>query len=633
MKLPILNIKVLFLLTIILLSALSFYSYRKLQGLIAMTENINYNNTKKLELERQISLLKDAETGQRGFLLTRDSSFLEPYFFAFKNVDISLKRLDSLTKNHPEQNKNTKTLSYLIHIRLSYIENVMVKSAFTQLTKVDFLEGKKLMDNVRKHASNLIVEEDIVLEKQKRDLLEASKITPAVNILLVCFSLAVLLFAYSKILKDLKTSQRLQIGLKQSEARLKTTLDELEQNKASEIKYQAAKRFELIANTMPQFIWTCDLNGRFNYFSQSFYDATGTTPQLLQHEKGWHQVVHPDDISESERTWKEAINTSLPLINEHRFKMKDGRYRWQLSRAVPQKDEEGNIQMWVGTSTDIEDQKMFAHELDLTVKRRTAELKKANNSLEKSNGELAQFAYIASHDLQEPLRKIQTFVSRLVDTEASLSEKAKDYFLRIKNASKKMQQLITDILSYSRNTDPDDEFVLTDLNKVFEQSKEQLIELIEQKKATITTSVLPTVLIIPFQFEQLFTNLLSNALKFAKQDVLPIIDVCTTIVNGHFIQQSGSNTSIHYYCISFTDNGIGFEPTFNERIFGVFQRLHSQEDYIGTGIGLAIVRKIIDNHHGFITASGHLNIGATFTIYLPVQGIDYSPLTAVDCGK
>ena len=616
-KWPILNIKVLFLLTIIFLSALSFYSFRKLQGLIALTESINYNNTKKLELERQISLLKDAETGQRGFLLTRDSSFLEPYFFAFKNVDFSLKRLDSLTKNYPEQNNNTKTLSHLIHIRLSYIENVIVKSAFTQLTKADFLEGKKLMDKVRKHATNLIEEEDKVLEKQKRDLLKASRITPVVNIVLVCFSLAVLLFAYSKILKDLKRSQRLQSGLIQSEARLKATLEELEQNKASEIKYQAAKRFELIANTMPQFIWTSDLNGSFNYFSQSFYDTTGTTLQLLQHEKGWHQVLHPNDISETERTWTEAINTSLPLIIEHRFKMKDGKYRWQLSRAVPQKDDEGNIQMWVGTSTDIEDQKMFAQELDLTVQRRTAELKKANNSLEKSNGELAQFAYIASHDLQEPLRKIQSFISRLVDTEASLSEKAKDYFLRIKNASKKMQQLITDILSYSRNNDPDDEFVLTDLNKVFEQSKEQLIELIEQKKATINTSVLPTVSIIPFQFEQLFTNLLSNALKFAKQDVLPVINVSTTIVNGHFIQQPGVNPSIHYYCISFSDNGIGFEPSFNERIFGVFQRLHSQEDYIGTGIGLAIVRKIIDNHHGSITASGQLNNGATFTIYLP----------------
>lgn len=617
MKGSFLNIKLLFLFTIIFLSALSFYSYMQIRSLIELTEVVNHTNLVKFELERQISLLKDAETGQRGFLLTSDSGFLEPYYVALQTTQSGLKRLDSLSKKNPTQIKNTKILDHLIHSRLNYLERLIEKNKIQKPTIGDLLEGRKLMDGAREHVANMMNQEDTLLAKRRVDLQRQTKLTPVLNIVLVTCALIILIFAYFKILNELKASQRLQEELQASEGQVKETLAELEINKAQQIKYEAAKRFELIANTMPQFIWTSDTKGTLNYFSQSVYDATGFTPETLQQDEGWLQIVHHEDRKENIAKWMHSIGTGEPFLFEHRFLMRDGKYRWQLSRAIPQKDVDGNIQMWVGTSTDIQEQKMFADELDKQVQQRTLELKKANDYLENTNAELAQFAYIASHDLQEPLRKIQTFISRLIDTEISLSEKGKDYFLRIRSSSKKMQQLILDILSYSRNSSSDSKAETTDLNQLFNNAKEQLAELIQQKNAVITSSHLPVLRVITYQFEQLFTNLLSNALKFSKTDVIPTVKVSAGLVSGDTLNFKDVNKTIRYHFIEFADNGIGFEPEFNERIFGVFQRLHSKEQYDGTGIGLAIVKKIIDNHQGFIAASGQLGVGAVFTIYLP----------------
>ncbi len=611
------NIQLLYFFTIIFLSALSFYSYLQIKSLIDQTQVVNHTDLVKFELERQISLLKDAETGQRGYLLTNDSDFLAPYFLALQASPIGLKKLTSLSLKNPSQLKNIKTLDLIVHSRLNYLKMLIEKSQTNRVTKEDLLEGKRIMDGAREHVEKMMVQEDNFLSQRKLELQKQTKLTPFVNVVLVVCSLIILIVSYFKNLNELKVSKKLQQNLLVSESQLKETLEELEINKAQQIRYEAAKRFELIANNMPQFIWTSDIYSNLNYYSQSIYDATGFTPQTLQQDEGWLQIVHHEDRKENIAKWMHSIATGEPFLFEHRFLMKDGNYRWQLSRAVPQKDADGIIQMWVGTSTDIQEQKMFAHELDRQVQQRTQELKMANEYLENTNAELAQFAYIASHDLQEPLRKIQTFISRLVDTELTLSEKGKDYFLRIRNSSKKMQQLILDILTYSRTSNKDSIVETTDLNQVFKDAKEQLAELIGQKKAIVSASQLPVVKVITYQFEQLFTNLLSNSLKFSKKDVLPVIKIRAGMVSGSLLDMKDVNKTISYHFIEFADNGIGFEPEFNERIFGVFQRLHSKEGYDGTGIGLAIVKKIIDNHEGFITASGRLNEGAVFTIYLP----------------
>ena len=263
------------------------------------------------------------------------------------------------------------------------------------------------------------------------------------------------------------------------------------------------KRFRVLADSMPQHIWTSDPEGNLNYFNQSVFNYSGLTlDQILK--DGWIQIVHPDDREINIKEWTKAITTGQNFLLEHRFRKHTGEYRWQLSRAIPLKDENNNIQMWVGTSTDIEDQKTFATELERQVTDRTKELAEKNVELEKMNKELQSFAYISSHDLQEPLRKIQTFTSRILEKEfQNLSDVGKDYFKRTQQAALRMQTLIDDLLAYSRTNSIEKNFKLTDLNTIVEEVKADLKEELAQKEATIETPHLCKVKIIPFQFRQL----------------------------------------------------------------------------------------------------------------------------------
>lgn len=235
-----------------------------------------------------------------------------------------------------------------------------------------------------------------------------------------------------------------------------------------------------------------------------------------------------------------------------------------------------------------------------------------------ANKELEAFTYISSHDLQEPLRKIQTLVSIIIEEDGeNLSENGKYNFQRIQLAAGRMQLLIEDLLAFSRINTAERKFEQTDLAQILEEVKTELKDTIQEKNATIEANQLCPANIIAFQFRQLIYNLVSNALKFARTDVPLHIIIQSSIKKGRELNNKRLSPETDYCHISVKDNGIGFEPHFSERIFEVFQKLHSKEAYAGTGIGLAIVKKIVENHQGIITATGQLNQGATFDIYLP----------------
>ena len=252
--------------------------------------------------------------------------------------------------------------------------------------------------------------------------------------------------------------------------------------------------------------------------------------------------------------------------------------------------------------------------LEQKVIERTEQLEEKNIELQNMNKELEAFTYVSSHDLQEPLRKIQTFAGRIIATEKEhLSENAKDYFGRMQNSATRMQALIQDLLAFSRVSTSERKFEIADLEKIVDEVKEEFKESIEEKKASVTTGKMCEVNIIPFQFRQLMHNLISNALKFSKQDVPSVIMIESKIVSGSD-SPLGSRKTCH---ITVVDNGIGFEKEFSEKIFEVFQKLHAKEKYAGTGIGLAIVKKIVDNHNGMVTTESELGEGTRFNIYIP----------------
>ena len=245
-------------------------------------------------------------------------------------------------------------------------------------------------------------------------------------------------------------------------------------------------------------------------------------------------------------------------------------------------------------------------------------LKDKNMELKRSNSELESFNHIASHDLQEPLRKIQIFISRI--TEGNLEDvsgKNIDYLDKINSSANRMQLLIKNLLAYSRLNKEKSEFLIVDLNEILEKVQEDLEAPIKEKNVLLKIQGLPQLRAVPFQMEQLFNNLLSNSIKYASLDKRPKIIIDYNKIRGMEIEGISNKKAPTYHCISVMDNGIGFDQANSKKIFELFQRLHQKHEYSGTGIGLAICKKIIENHKGLILADSTLDKGSTFRIYLP----------------
>lgn len=329
-------------------------------------------------------------------------------------------------------------------------------------------------------------------------------------------------------------------------------------------------------------------------------------------EKFFDLVIHPDDII-SLREMTEKIKASQPgevfESNSHR---KNAKGEWVpfLNRLTAfKRNSENEVTQIIGMAIDISELK---HAKDI--------LQQKNIDLENMNKELQSFAYVSSHDLQEPLRKIQTFATRIIEKEYNnLSENGKNYFNRMQSAAARMQQLIQDLLAFSRVNLTERKFEKTDLNTIVEEVKDELKEELQQKNAVVETVGLSPIHIIPFQFRQLMHNLISNSLKFSKPENTPIIQIFSEIGKGINFNNPKLSPEQKYCHIVVKDNGIGFHEEYNEKVFDVFQRLHGKSEFTGTGIGLAIVKKIVENHNGIIVASGAIDQGATFDIYIPTS--------------
>ncbi|MCW3127244.1 MAG: sensor signal transduction histidine kinase [Bacteroidetes bacterium] len=295
---------------------------------------------------------------------------------------------------------------------------------------------------------------------------------------------------------------------------------------------------------------------------------------------------------------------------------KDGSHFWASVVITAVHNEKNEVIGFSKVTHDLTEKKEYEDKL----KKTASELEQKYIDLEKVNAELQSFAYISSHDLQEPLRKIQTLTSILLEREtANLTASGQDLFRRIQVSALRMQTLINDLLAYSRTSTADREYKYVDLNKILEEVKTDLIEELQQKHATLEASGLCEVSIIPFQFRQLLHNLFSNSLKFSDPERPLHIEVKGEVAKGSTFDNDQLSRNTFYCHIRIADNGIGFEQQYEGKIFDLFQRLHEKDKYGGTGIGLAIVKKIVDNHDGVITASGVLGKGATFDIYFPMR--------------
>ena len=380
---------------------------------------------------------------------------------------------------------------------------------------------------------------------------------------------------------------------------------------------ESEENFRQLADFMPKKITHADAAGISFYYNKSWLDFSGLSAEELI-RKGWTTLLHPEDVVPVNKSWRRCIRSGKDFESEFRLLSNKGDYKWHMGRASAVKDEKGKITKWITAFSEIQQQIEQREILEKEVAKRTHDLRTLNENLRVMNKELEAFAYVSSHDLQEPLRKIQTFAGRLLDTEnQNLSQKGKSYYQIILDSAQRMQALIEDLLAFTRVTKTKAKFETIGLPLIIDQIKHEFKEIIEEKHIVIEIAESIPVTVIVFQFHQLMLNLIINAIKFANPNRALHVIIKSSMISGKESKQSKLLSAKNYYHISVADNGLGFEPQYKEKIFELFQTLYEKGEYPGTGIGLAIVKKIVDNHHGIITATGQLNKGATFDIYIP----------------
>jgi signal transduction histidine kinase/CHASE3 domain sensor protein len=582
-------LKNIFAVSLIILIFISIVSYRHTLTLTDSAELITHSYEVRIELEHLSSNLADAESGQRGYILSHDSAFLQPFINAREKVDYSFNKLLNLTQSNLQQHNNLDSLQRLINLRFSYLIISLEKASekpFNEASlKKSLFEGKNVMDTIHTQINNMIRLEMVYLKEGQKRYENEISFTPIFTLLLFLFSLIIFIFSYFKINEDLTK-------LKKSNEQLIITTESF-------------KHAEEIGNFSS---WQWDLETSILTYSDNQYRLLGCEPQSFKPSiKKFLEFVHPNDIHLYIEGNEEATtHEKKPSISLFRIIRKDGQLRYFKSIGKVLTDSKGKKTL-IGINSDVTEQ----HLSNISLEER-------NRDLEQTNKELASFNHVASHDLQEPLRKIQTFISRISEKEMStMSETGKDYFARIHTAVSRMRILIDDLLLFSSTNKSEKVFEKTDLNLLLENVKQEMAQALEEKSAVIQSVPLPTLNVIPFQIQQLFTNLIGNSLKYSKPDRTPIIKIDCEKVLAKDYTILKSDTYKKYYKISLTDNGLGFEQQYAENIFILFQRLHHITEYPGTGIGLAICKKIVENHAGFIAAEGRPGNGSTFTFFLP----------------
>jgi PAS domain S-box-containing protein len=369
----------------------------------------------------------------------------------------------------------------------------------------------------------------------------------------------------SKIARDITESKRVRLALIESEA-----------------------RFRQLADTMPQIVWTAQPDGDVDYYNERWYEFTGV------HHSGsadavWERILHPEDLQRTRDTWYASVHSGTPYNIEYRlFAKRENRWQWFVGRAVPVRDAAGTIVKWFGTSTDIDEQKCTEDEL------------------RRANEDLKQFAFSASHDLQEPLRGIKIYSELLVNRYADrLDGEALKFMKFLRNGATRMETLVRDLLAYTQVTEFEDSVEIVNSNKVLKTTLANLAGAIVESNAQITTGPLPSLPVNATHLQQLFQNLIGNAIKYRSPERTATVHI-------------GAERQNTCWIFSVADNGIGIDPEYRENIFGLFKRLHNSDEHSGTDIGLAICQRIVDRHHGRIWVESEPGRGSIFRFTLPV---------------
>lgn len=368
------------------------------------------------------------------------------------------------------------------------------------------------------------------------------------------------------------------------------------------------------AEAMPLIVWTAGVDGRPDHFNGRWSEYTGLSPETGLGD-GWIEAMHPMDRQRRAEDWRAAAERGEACEFDCRLRRSDGSHRWHRVRVAPILNDRGAIVRWIGSMIDVDDQRRGDEALERLVRERTRELRRSNDELER-------FAMVASHDLQEPLRKIQAFGDRLqAKHAAALDAKGREYLGRIVGAASRMRAMIDDVLALARVSTERRPFVPVDLGAVAEEVVADLEDLIRRTRGRVELGALPTVRADPIQMRRLIQNLIVNALKFHRPGEPPWVRL-----DARAIFADGEPEPVAHE-LAVADDGVGFDEANRDRIFQPFQRLRGRSEYGGAGLGLAICRRIVDRHCGAVTATSEPGGGSTFRVTLPVRPGDRNAAT------
>lgn len=362
-----------------------------------------------------------------------------------------------------------------------------------------------------------------------------------------------------------------------------TTRDVTDRKQAEDRSRQSEERFRFMAESMPQKIFTATSDGEIDYFNQQWEEFAGPMRGF-----GWMALIHPDDAIETSRLWKHSVDSGEPFQVTHRLRRSDGEYRWHLSRARAMQTGDGQITMWIGSSTEIHEQKAI------------------EEALRHANQDLEQFAYAATHDLQEPLRSVKIYGELLMRRYGDkLDRQALEFLDFMRGGANRMEILVRDLLSYTQAGKADTKVESVEANACLEAALMNLTSAIAESNAIVLSDPLPPIKIHSLHLQQIFQNLIGNAIKYRRADAAPFVKISASFEND-------------FWRFTVADNGIGIEEQYKDRIFGLFKRLHTSDKYSGTGIGLALCQRIVERNHGRIWVESEPGRGSQFHFTLPV---------------
>lgn len=724
------NTHITFYLIIALLIMASFVTYLNLKNYTDDVKWIRHSNVVLKTLEMTMSTVADAEAGYRGYQLTRDTSYMNPYYSATKTIPHLVKTLDSLVADNAEQTKSVDSLQVLVNHHFLFISKIL-NSGNRSALNIDTFKDNNLivekgsMDAIRHQVGVIRKSESQIFTERINKEKDFKNIAPISILLYTLMAIGGAVILFYRIMQSLRRREQTEHELAESNIALRgevvirkftqTMLRNVLDNSHNSI--MAFKSIRNADDIITDFEWILanetslktsnkkenDLIGKrlldimpgnkeqglfdlykgvvetgrpmaiekyyssenldnwfyittvklYDGFIVTYSDITEQKQQLilvkerelllkeaevLANMGSWkwtatsNQMVWSDglsrilgNVSEEKRSWDTFIECAhaedkemlQKFITNAMNKLEGFRmeYRCLVNGSIR------HFYISVTAETEIEKGNILGVVVDITeLKLKEKQLEQINIDLNRSNEDLEQFAYVASHDLQEPLRKIRAFGDLLFTKYASkVEETGADYINRMQGASSRMQILIQDLLSFSRVSRNSSHLDTIDVNVIVGEVIDDLEHQIRREEATIQVGILSSIKGDKVQLKRLFQNLLSNAIKFHKANEKPTIRIDSTplTVKNRLKYFPLAQSDTDYIMFTIEDNGIGFDQQYAEKIFNIFQRLNGRTDYEGTGIGLAICRKIVSNHRGTITAESIENKGAKFIIILP----------------